>query len=102
MHTVVYTIGIRIGDRNVPSRIGERGQVTIEKAIREELGVYAGDEAIQRVEDGRVVLEFVPGPHHRSLSGALRDKVTLHPSDEDWAVLREAARATPDPDRHGT
>jgi AbrB family looped-hinge helix DNA binding protein len=83
------------------SRVGERGQVTIEKAIREELGVYAGDQAIQRVEDGRVVLEFVPGPHRRSLSGALRDKAMLRPDDENWSTLRDAAAATPDPDRQG-
>jgi AbrB family looped-hinge helix DNA binding protein len=61
--------------------IGERGQVTIEKAIREELGVYAGDVAIQRVEDGRVVIEFVPAPHRRSLAGAFRDKVERWPAD---------------------
>ncbi len=83
------------------SRVGERGQVTIEKSIREELGVYAGDQAIQRVEDGRVVIEFVPGPHHRSLAGALRDKVTRKPADENWPTLRDAARVTADPDRTG-
>ncbi|MEO7296818.1 MAG: AbrB/MazE/SpoVT family DNA-binding domain-containing protein, partial [Candidatus Limnocylindria bacterium] len=42
------------------SRVGERGQITIEKAIREELGIYAGDDAVQRVEDGRIVIEVVP------------------------------------------
>jgi len=81
------------------SRVGERGQVTIEKSIREELGVYAGDQAVQHVEDGRVVIEFVPGPHRRSLAGALRDKVAHRPTDEDWPTLRDAARITPDPDR---
>lgn len=81
------------------SRVGERGQVTIEKRIREELGVYAGDEAVQRVEGGRVVIEFVPGPHRRSLAAALRAKVTLHPADDRWSVLRDAAREAPDPDR---
>jgi AbrB family looped-hinge helix DNA binding protein len=83
----------------MPSRVGERGQVTIEKAIREELGVYAGDQALQRVEDGRVVIEFVSAPHRRSLAGALRDKVTRRPTDETWAALRDAAQSTPDPDR---
>lgn len=81
------------------SRVGERGQVTIEKAIRDQLGVYAGDQAIQRIEDGRVVIEFVPAPHRRSLAGALRDKVTRHPTDERWSTLREAAARAPDPDR---
>ena len=39
------------------SKVGDRGQITIEKAIREELSIYAGDETIQRVEDGRIVIE---------------------------------------------
>jgi AbrB family looped-hinge helix DNA binding protein len=81
------------------SRVGERGQITIEKAIREELAIYAGDGAVQRVEDGRIVIEFIPGPHRRSLAGALRDKVGRTPPDESWAVLRRAASETPDPDR---
>ena len=82
------------------SRVGERGQITIEKRIREELGVYSGDQAIQRVEDGRVVVEFVPGPHRRSLAGILAGKVTKRPQDESWDALREATANTPDPDRH--
>jgi AbrB family looped-hinge helix DNA binding protein len=81
------------------SRVGERGQVTIEKRIREELGVYAGDQALQRVENGRVVIEFVPGPHRRSLAGALRDRIKQRPTDERWSTIRDAARSTPDPDR---
>jgi len=81
------------------SRVGERGQITIEKSIREDLGVYAGDQAIQRIEDGRVVIEFVPAAHRRSLAGALRAKVTHKPDDERWAVLRDGASKTADPDR---
>jgi AbrB family looped-hinge helix DNA binding protein len=81
------------------SRVGERGQITIEKAIREDLGVYAGDQAIQHVEDGRVVIEFVPAPHRRSLAGSLAEKVTRTPEDERWASLRDAAAETADPDR---
>jgi AbrB family looped-hinge helix DNA binding protein len=81
------------------SRVGERGQITIEKSIREELGVYAGDKAVQRVEDGRIVIEVIPGRHRRSLAGALSDKVGRRPSDESWSALRDAAWETPDPDR---
>ena len=73
------------------SRVGERGQITIEKAIREELAIYAGDETIQRVEDGRIVIEVVPGRHRRSLAGTLRDKVGRVPDDETWDTLRDAA-----------
>jgi len=81
------------------SRVGERGQITIEKAIREELAIYVGDETVQRVEDGRIVIDVIPGRHRRSLAGSLRDKVRRVPADESWAALRQAAWETPDPDR---
>ena len=81
------------------SRVGDRGQITIAKAIREKLGIYAGDETVQHVEDGRIVIEVVPGRHRRSLAGSLREKVTRTPEDEAWPAIREAAWATPDPDR---
>ncbi len=81
------------------SRVGERGQITIEKAIREELAIYAGDEAVQRVEDGRIVIEVIPGRHRRSLAGSLRDKIGRTPIDESWEALRQAAWDSPDPDR---
>lgn len=83
------------------SRVGERGQVTIEKAIREELGVYAGDQAVQRVEDGRVIIEFVPAEHRRSLAGSLGEKVRRWPPDERWPTLRDAASDATEPDRAG-
>ncbi len=83
------------------SRVGERGQITIEKAIREELAIYAGDETVQRVEDGRIVIDLVPGRHRRSLAGSLRNKVGRHPADETWETLRAAAWETPDADRAG-
>ena len=82
----------------MPGVVGERGQITIEKAVREELGVYAGDRTVQRVESGRLVVEFIPGPHRRSLAGALREKVEP-PPDETWETLRAAAWETPDPER---
>jgi AbrB family looped-hinge helix DNA binding protein len=84
---------------HMASRVGERGQITIEKSIRENLGVHAGDQAIQRVEDGRVVIEFVPAGHRRSLAGSLRGKVTRTPVDERWSTLRDAASEALDPDR---
>jgi AbrB family looped-hinge helix DNA binding protein len=81
------------------SRVGERGQITIEKSIREELAICGGDETVQRVEGGRIVIEVIPGRHRRSMAGALRDKVGRRPTDESWAALRDAAWETPDPDR---
>jgi AbrB family looped-hinge helix DNA binding protein len=83
------------------SRVGERGQITIEKAIREALGVFAGDETVQRVEHGRIVIEVIPGRHRRSLAGSLKGKLARTPPDESWETLREAAWQTPDQDRAG-
>ena len=80
------------------SRVGERGQITIDKAIREELGVYAGDKTVQRVEDGRILIEVVPGRPRRSLVGVLA--AHAHPpADESWDAIRDAAWEEPDPDR---
>lgn len=93
-----FTSGLMI--HIMTSRVGERGQITIEKAIREELGIYAGDETVQRVEDGRIVIEVVPGRHRRSLAGSLKGKVARRPNDESWEALRRAAWETADPDRH--
>jgi AbrB family looped-hinge helix DNA binding protein len=81
------------------STVGERGQITIEKAIREELAIYAGDEAVQRVEDGRIVVEIVPARHLRSLAGSLKGSITRVPTDERWEALAQAASEAPDPDR---
>lgn len=81
------------------SRVGERGQITISKAIREELAIYAGDETVQRVEGGRIIIEVIPGRHRRSMAGSLRDMVGRIPPDETWEVLRSSTWETPDPDR---
>lgn len=54
--------------------VGSRGQVTIDKAIRDKLGVKPKDVAVQEVIDGKVVIRFLPAPHRRSLRGALKSK----------------------------
>ncbi len=72
--------------------VGERGQITIEREIREKLGVRPRDIAVQRVVDGRLVVEFVRPhePHMRSLAGALGPPPSRPPEpvDLDDAVSR--------------
>jgi bifunctional DNA-binding transcriptional regulator/antitoxin component of YhaV-PrlF toxin-antitoxin module len=54
------------------SKVGPRGQITIDKAIRERLGIKPRDVAVQEVVNGNVVVHFVPAPHRRSLKGILK------------------------------
>jgi bifunctional DNA-binding transcriptional regulator/antitoxin component of YhaV-PrlF toxin-antitoxin module len=75
--------------------VGERGQITIEREIREKLGIRPKDLAVQRVEDGRLVVEFVRPhePHMRSLAGILGPAPARlsEPVDIDEAVARSIA-----------
>ena len=51
--------------------VGERYQVVIERDARRELGVRPGDRAVETVENGRLVITFMPARHRRSLLGRL-------------------------------
>jgi len=51
--------------------VGTKGQVTIEKEIRDALGVEPGWRAVQRLVDDRVEIRFLPPRHRRSLKGIL-------------------------------
>jgi len=75
----------------MPNKVGERYQMVIDRKARRELGVMPGDLATQRVEDGRLVVEFVPAPHHRSLYGILR-RPGRKPIT-DWQAVKDRAWA---------
>ena len=59
------------------SIVGTKGQVTIEKEIRDSLGVQPGWRAIQRLDGDRVIIEFLPPKHRRSLAGILEHATTV-------------------------
>ena len=76
------------------SVVGTKGQVTIEKQIRDSLGVQPGWRALQRMEGDRVVLEFLPPKHHRSLAGILEHATTVRiPAGEAFEDAVEQAWA---------
>ena len=54
------------------SQVSERGQITIDRAIRKQLGVQPGMIAFQRVVAERLEVVFLPAPHRNSLYGVLR------------------------------
>ncbi len=66
-----------------------RGQITVDRAARERLGVKPGMVAVQHVVDNQLVVTFIPGPHNRSLAGILGKPPRTVPAD--WDQIREAA-----------
>jgi bifunctional DNA-binding transcriptional regulator/antitoxin component of YhaV-PrlF toxin-antitoxin module len=73
----------------VANVVGERFQITIDRKVRAELGVKPGDLAVERVEEGRLVVTFVPAPHDRSLLGVLR-RTGVEPVT-DWQGVKDEA-----------
>ena len=79
----------------MPSRVSDRGQITIDYAARRDLGVRPGMVAYQRVVGGRLEVVFLPAPHRRSLSGVLHregeEPQVLTRADVDEAVAEAVA-----------
>jgi AbrB family looped-hinge helix DNA binding protein len=71
------------------TKVGAKGQVVIERAIRERLGVRPGMLAVQRLVDDHVEVRFVPAAHQRSLAGAARPYIRRLPSAEERDALDE-------------
>ena len=81
------------------SKVGERGQITIDKSIRDELGIKPKDIAVQEVVDGRVVIHFLPAPHRRSLRGILKSK-PRRPMNTRRQIEQAAGEAVAEEFRH--
>src|SRR5712692_10218530 len=77
--------------------VGPKGQVVIEKEIRDRLGVKPGWQALQLLAGDHVQIYFVPPSHNRSLAGCLAPYVkgSVAAEDEngwDQAVGKAMAR----------
>jgi AbrB family looped-hinge helix DNA binding protein len=57
----------------MPNVVGERFQITIDKSVRERLGIKPGDQAIEWVEDGRMIVGFLAPPSSASMLGIVKD-----------------------------
>jgi bifunctional DNA-binding transcriptional regulator/antitoxin component of YhaV-PrlF toxin-antitoxin module len=74
--------------------VGPKGQVVIEKEIRDRLGIQPGWKAIQIPAEDHVKIYFIPPEHNRSLRGIAKPFIRRWPKpDEDWdeAVAEAAA-----------
>jgi AbrB family looped-hinge helix DNA binding protein len=65
------------------TKVGPKGQVVIEREIREQLGIHPGMLAVQQVVDDHVEVRFVVGPHRQSLAGAARPFIRRFPSQHE-------------------
>ena len=71
--------------------VGAKGQVVIERQLREKLGVEPGWLTVQRLVDGHVEIFFVPPEHGRSLKGVLGPPPARDVPTADWDSVKEAA-----------
>jgi len=62
--------------------VGERGQVTIPKELRERFGIRGGDEVVVREEDGKLVIE-------RSVTRADLEEGYRERADRDTRIASE-------------
>ena len=84
------------------NRVGTKGQLVIEKDIRDQLGIQPGWTAVQRIVDGHVEIHFIARPHRRSLLGALAGYAANAPamSHEEWQEARSRAWAAAWGEKH--
>jgi AbrB family looped-hinge helix DNA binding protein len=75
----------------VARKVGTKGQVVIEKEIRDALGIEPGWTALQMLVDDHVEIRFIPPTHSRSLLGMLAPYTNVRIPDE--SALHEATEA---------
>ena len=89
----------------MPSQVSERGQITIDPEVREQLAIEPGMVAHQRVVDGRLEVIFLPAPHKQSLFGVFREAgrraKVLSSDDVEEAVMEAIAEEQARSDRVG-
>lgn len=73
------------------SKVGQKGQIVIEKEIRDRLGILPGWTAFQLLIDDHVEVYFLPPEHNHSLAGILAPYVKESLPEEDWPEIRDKA-----------
>lgn len=63
--------------------VGSKGQVVIEKSIRNRLGIEQGTHTIQKVVDDHVEIYFLPNRGKGSLQGILAHHIKAKYSTEE-------------------
>lgn len=68
--------------------VGTKGQVVIDSAIRQQLGIEPGWIATQRIVGNRVELTFSPPRHSKSARGLLQQHAKPISPESDWDEIR--------------
>jgi AbrB family looped-hinge helix DNA binding protein len=72
-------------------KVGPKGQVVIEKEIRDQLGVRPGSLAVQRLKGDCVEIRFLQPEHAESLRGRLANKTRRRVPDDGFAAAETSA-----------
>ena len=75
----------------MPNVVGTKGQIVIEKPIRDALRIKPGSIAVQNIVGDHIEVRFLPPEHDRSLRGALASYVEHTLPPEEWAEERAKA-----------
>jgi bifunctional DNA-binding transcriptional regulator/antitoxin component of YhaV-PrlF toxin-antitoxin module len=78
----------------MPAIVTPRGQITVDRELRERLGVRPGMVAVQHVVGTQLIVTFIPAPHDRSLAGILGKPprtTSAGPAEPEEAVERAIA-----------
>lgn len=74
------------------SRVGARGRITLDRSVREDLGIQPGWRVLQRRVGNHVELHFLPPPHEPALLGVLADPSgPSFPTEEALQAAMDAA-----------
>lgn len=78
----------------MPNRVGTKGQLVIEKPIRDQLGIEPGHLAVQQIAGDHVEIRFYPSGHERSLRGLLAEARNRSVTPEEWHEAKAEAWRT--------
>ncbi|MBX2999440.1 MAG: AbrB/MazE/SpoVT family DNA-binding domain-containing protein [Caldilineaceae bacterium] len=68
----------------MPNVVGPKGQVVIEKEIRDQLNVQPGYLTLQKRVGDHLEIYFYPPEHNRSLRGILSNYTDVSIPAEEW------------------